>query len=67
MNVNLRAVGDPVWRETLLFRDWLIAEPANRDRYFAFKQHLVETTDNVDAYSAGKSNGSVTPSTTRRE
>jgi len=54
VNVNLRAVGDPVWRETLLFRDWLIAEPANRDRYLAFKQHLVETTDNVDAYSAGK-------------
>ena len=54
VNVNLRAVGDPVWRETLLFRDWLIADPANRDQYLAFKQHLVETTDNVDAYSEGK-------------
>ena len=54
VNVNLRPVGDPVWRETLLFRDWLIADAGNRDRYFAFKQHLVKTTHNVDEYSAGK-------------
>jgi GrpB-like predicted nucleotidyltransferase (UPF0157 family) len=54
VNVNLRAVGDPVWRETLRFRDWLITDSANRDQYLAFKQHLVETTDDVDAYSAGK-------------
>jgi len=54
VNVNLRPVGDPVWRETLLFRDWLRADVANRDRYLAFKRHLVETTRDVDAYSAGK-------------
>jgi len=54
VNVNLRAVGDPVWRETLLFREWLISDPVNRDRYLAFKQHLIETNDHVDAYSAGK-------------
>jgi dephospho-CoA kinase len=54
VNVNLRPVGDPVWRETLLFRDWLVADVANRDRYLAFKQRLVETTKNVDEYSSGK-------------
>jgi dephospho-CoA kinase len=54
VNVNLRPVGDPVWRETLLFRDWLRADVVNRDRYLAFKQHLVDTTRDVDQYSAGK-------------
>ena len=54
VNVNLRPVGDPVWRETLLFRDWLIGDAVNRDRYLAFKQHLVETTHNVDEYGSGK-------------
>jgi len=54
VNINLRPVGDPVWRETLLFRDWLIADAVNRDRYLAFKQHLVETTRDVDEYSSGK-------------
>jgi dephospho-CoA kinase len=54
VNVNLRPVGDPVWRETLLFRDWLRADVANRDRYLAFKRHLVETTADVDEYSDGK-------------
>jgi dephospho-CoA kinase len=54
VNVNLRPVGDPVWRETLLFRDWLRADTANRDRYLAFKQHLVDTTRDVDQYSGAK-------------
>jgi GrpB-like predicted nucleotidyltransferase (UPF0157 family) len=54
VNVNLRPVADPVWRETLLFRDWLTADAVNRDRYLAFKEHLVATTDNVDDYGAGK-------------
>ena len=48
VNVNLRPVGDPVWRETLLFRDWLIGDAVNRDRYLAFKQYLVATTHYVD-------------------
>ena len=54
VNVNLRSVGDPVWRETLLFRDWLVADAAKRDRYLAFKRRLAETTENVDEYSSGK-------------
>ena len=54
VNVNLRPVGDPVWRETLLFRDWLISDAVNRDHYLAFKQYLVATTHNVDEYGSGK-------------
>ena len=52
--VNLRAVGDPVWRETLLFRDWLRADSCNRDGYLAEKRRLEQQTDHVDAYSDGK-------------
>ena len=52
--LNLRAAGDPVWRETLLFRDWLRADAANRDGYLAEKRRLEQHTDHVDAYSDGK-------------
>lgn len=52
--VNLRAFRDPVWRETLLFRDWLRASSANRDAYLAEKRRLEQQTDHVDAYSDGK-------------
>ena len=38
--VNLRPVGDPVWREVLLFRDWLRADPSHRDAYLAEKRRL---------------------------
>jgi dephospho-CoA kinase len=54
VNVNLRSVGDPVWPETLLFRDWLNADAVNRDRYLAFKRRLVATTHDVDEYSSAK-------------
>ena len=54
VNVNLRPVGDPVWRETLLFRDWLRADTSHRDAYLAEKRRLTHQTDHVDAYSDGK-------------
>ncbi len=34
-NVNIRAVTDPIWRETLCFRDWLRADKTSRDEYLA--------------------------------
>jgi dephospho-CoA kinase len=52
--VNLRPVTDPVWRETLLFRDWLRADPAHRDGYLAEKQRLAAGAGHVDAYGDGK-------------
>jgi dephospho-CoA kinase len=53
-NVNLRALGDPVWRETLLFRDWLRADDRHRDAYLAEKRRLAAGTQHVDEYSDGK-------------
>jgi GrpB-like predicted nucleotidyltransferase (UPF0157 family) len=52
--VNLRPVTDPVWRETLLFRDWLRVDPAHREAYLAEKQRLAATSEHVDTYSDGK-------------
>jgi len=55
VNVNIRAADAPVAREALLFRDWLRANPAGRDRYAAMKAELTTRADqNVDDYSLQK-------------
>jgi dephospho-CoA kinase len=51
-NVNIRPVTAPVWRETLLFRDWLRSHPDERDAYAAMKRVLAGS--HVDAYSDEK-------------
>lgn len=54
-NVNVRAVTAPVWRDALLFRDWLRAHPGERDAYAAMKQGLAERPRaHVDEYGAAK-------------
>jgi dephospho-CoA kinase len=53
-NVNIRAVDNPIWRETLLFRSWLRADPDARADYIALKRGLEETTSDVDEYSKDK-------------
>ena len=53
-NVNIRAVTDPIWRETLCFRDWLRADKTSRDEYLARKRALANQTRNVDEYSDEK-------------
>lgn len=54
-NVNFRPVSGPVWREALLFRDWLRANDEERDAYAAMKQRLGARTDaHVDTYSKDK-------------
>jgi dephospho-CoA kinase len=35
VNLHVREVGSPGWRYSLLFRDWLRADPAARDEYLA--------------------------------
>lgn len=54
-NVNFRPVTAPVWRETLLFRDWLRSHPDERDAYAAMKRDLAgRPSIDVDDYSTKK-------------
>jgi dephospho-CoA kinase len=43
-----------VWRESILFRDWLRADPVHRDGYLAEKRRLAAVTEHVDDYGDGK-------------
>ncbi|MHB8246968.1 MAG: GrpB family protein [Acidimicrobiales bacterium] len=55
VNVNIRPVSASVWRETLLFRDWLRAHDAERDAYAAIKRELAARRDStVDDYGEDK-------------
>ena len=55
VNVNIRPAGAPVWRDTLLFRDWLRRHDAERDAYAAMKQELARRPgQHVDDYSLAK-------------
>jgi len=55
VNVNVRPASAPVWRETLLFRDWLRAHPDERDAYAAMKRALADGPEvHVDEYGLAK-------------
>jgi dephospho-CoA kinase len=55
VNINLRPITDPVWREVLLFRDWLRADALARAGYAATKRDLAgHAGTDVDAYGRGK-------------
>ncbi|HEY3952023.1 MAG TPA: GrpB family protein [Streptosporangiaceae bacterium] len=55
VNINIRPAGAPVWRETLLFRDWMRRHDAERDAYAAMKQDLAGRSGmHVDDYSVAK-------------
>ena len=55
VNVNIRPVAAPIWRETLLFRDWLRSHDAERDAYAAMKQDLAGRPGrDVNDYSLDK-------------
>ena len=45
VNINIRPVGAPIWRETLLFRDWLRSHDEERDAYAAMKRELTQRPD----------------------
>jgi dephospho-CoA kinase len=51
VNVNIRQITDPVWKETLLFRNFLRADSAERDRYAELKRSLEVQGLGVDRYS----------------
>ncbi len=50
-NVNIRQLADPVWKETLVFRNFLRADTAERDLYAQMKQSLAFQGVGVDRYS----------------
>ena len=55
VNVNIRPIHDPVWREALLFRDWLRASVEHRSEYEALKRGLLaRATRDVHSYSGAK-------------
>ena len=55
VNINIRPAGAPIWRETLLFRDWLRAHDAERDAYAALKADLAgRPGQHVDDYNVAK-------------
>lgn len=55
VNVNIRPVTAPVWREALLFRDWLGAHDDERESYATMKQNLASRPGkSIDDYSRDK-------------
>ncbi|WP_141996375.1 dephospho-CoA kinase [Amycolatopsis cihanbeyliensis] len=42
VNLHVRSAESPAWRLALLFRDWLRAEPVERDAYAEHKRRLAE-------------------------
>lgn len=53
-HVHVREVGSPGWEFALLFRDWLRAEPAERDGYAEVKTGLAARMPGLDAYVEAK-------------
>ena len=54
VHLHVRVVGSPGWRFALLFRDWLRAEPGERDEYAAVKRRLAQEFATTTAYTAAK-------------
>lgn len=55
VNVNIRPVTAPIWRETLLFRDWLRGHDGERDAYAAMKRALASRPGrDIDDYGRDK-------------
>jgi GrpB-like predicted nucleotidyltransferase (UPF0157 family) len=55
VNVNIRSVEGPIWRETLLFRDWLRCHDDERSAYTTLKSALAKGPNaHVDDYSRDK-------------
>ncbi len=51
VNVNIRPRADPVWHDTLLFRDFLRSNSTERDDYAEMKRSLTARGLDVDCYS----------------
>lgn len=54
VHCHVRADASPAWRLALLLRDWLRAEPGEREGYAALKAGLVAQGLSTSAYAAAK-------------
>lgn len=54
VNLHVRTAGSPGARYALLFRDWLRAEPGERDAYAALKRRLVGEHEQREDYADAK-------------
>ena len=50
----MRQIDGPGWRYALLFRDWLGANPAERDAYADLKRALAQTEATTTDYTDAK-------------
>jgi len=53
-HVHVREHGSPVWESALLFRDWLVANPTERDDYADLKRALAQTAATTADYTVAK-------------
>jgi len=54
VHVHVREFGSPGWRFALLFRDWLVHVPAEREAYASEKRRLLAIDDDTGAYVEAK-------------
>ncbi|MGH3825588.1 MAG: dephospho-CoA kinase [Pseudonocardiaceae bacterium] len=55
VNCHIRPADSPCWRETLLLRDWLRADPDGAREYAELKHRLAARQwNNIDAYATAK-------------
>lgn len=54
VNLHVRVAGSPAWRYTLLFRDWLRANPAEVADYLSHKRELAATHATTRDYATAK-------------
>ena len=54
VHVHVRETDGAGWRYALLFRDWLIANPEEREAYAALKRRLAQIFDTTSEYAEAK-------------
>ena len=54
VHVHVRELRSPGWRFALLFRDWLVHNPNERDAYASEKRRLLALHDSTSAYADAK-------------
>jgi dephospho-CoA kinase len=54
VHVHVREHGSPGWESALLFRDWLVANPTDRDDYADLKRELARAETTTTEYTLAK-------------